>query len=260
MTTLANKVVWVTGASGGIGEALARQAAEAGARLVLTARRESELERVRQACPDPSRVAVLPADLLVEDAEALAMRAEAFFGAIDVLVNNAGVTQRATVLETQMATYRHIFELDTFVPIALTKALLPGMVERRGGHVVTVSSVVGYISSPGRSGYAAAKHALHGFFDAARAEHHRDGVRFTLACPGFVNTDISRNALRGDGSAHATMDKGQANGLPPEVCAQRIWRAVRRRRAEVFIGRESLVIYLRNWFPPLYRALIARIS
>jgi dehydrogenase/reductase SDR family member 7B len=164
------------------------------------------------------------------------------------------------VLDTTMDTYRRIMELDFFAVTALTKAVLPGMVQRGGGHVVVVSSVVGYISSPLRSGYAAAKHALHGFFDAAAAELWDQGVRFTLACPGFVRTQVSVNALAGDGSLYGRMDRRTAAGLAPEDCAQRIWRAVERNRYELLIGRERIAVYLRRWLPGVYHRLLRRID
>lgn len=260
MTDLAGKTVWITGASGGIGEALAVSAAQRGARLVLTARREDELRRVQAACGGAEHAAVLPADLLDCDAEALAARAAQCFGPIEVLVNNAGLSQRGTVRDTTMATYRKLFELDFFATVALSKAVLPGMVERRAGHIVVVSSVVGYISSPLRSGYAAAKHALHGFFEALAAEHWREQVHVTLACPGYVRTQVSVNALTGSGQAHGRMDAGQAKGMDPARCAEKIWRAVERERAEVLIGREAAAVYLKRWLPGLYAAILKRVN
>jgi dehydrogenase/reductase SDR family member 7B len=259
MTRLAGKVVWITGASGGIGEALAVSASRRGARVVLTARREAELARVRQACADPAQAAVLPLDLLaLGDPAAALARAEAFFGPVDVLVNNAGISQRSTVMDTSLEVYRRIFELDFFATVALTKAVLPGMVRRKSGHVVVVSSVVGYISSPLRSGYAAAKHALHGFYDALRAEHWRDGVKVTLACPGYVRTDVSLNAVTGDGGRHGKVDPSIARGVDPALCAEKIWRAVEKEREEVLIGREALVVYLKRFFPAVFSFAVNR--
>ena len=259
LTRLAGKVVWITGASGGIGEALARDAAARGAKLILTARRAAELERVRAACADPARVAVHPLDLLaMGDPDAAARAAERHFGPVDVLVNNAGISQRSRVLETSMEVYRRIFELDFFATVALTKAVLPGMVQRKSGHVVVVSSVVGYISSPLRSGYAAAKHALHGFYDAARAEHWRDGVKFTLACPGYVRTNVALNAVDGKGGTWGRNDASIAKGLDPVVCAEKIWRAVEKDRDEVLVGKEALVVYLKRFLPGVFSWAVNR--
>lgn len=263
MTQLANKIVWITGASGGIGEALAQLAAKRGAKLVLSARRVSELERVRQSCPRPQDVAVLPLDLAhLDDPDAAALQAEAFFGPIEILVNNAGISQRTTALETSMAVYRQLLEVDFFAPIALSKALFPGMLKRGSGHIVVVSSVFGHIAMARRSGYAAAKHALHGFFDCARIELGDQGIRVTLACPGFVKTDISKNALLGDGSAFGQVDKDIGNGMEPGVCAEQIWRAVEKNQYEVLIaGKERVAVYFKRFLPlSLYTAFARRLK
>jgi short-subunit dehydrogenase len=259
MTQLAGKVIWITGASAGIGEAMALAASRRGAKLVLSARRAGELERVKHLCADPSQAAVYPLDLLELGDPAAAVRdAEKHFGPVDVLVNNAGVSQRSRVMDTTLDVYRQIFELDFFATVALTKAVLPGMVQRKSGHVVVVSSVVGYISSPLRSGYAAAKHALHGFYDAARAELWRDNVKFTLACPGYVKTDVSVNAITGSGGRHGKVDPSIARGVEPSVCAEKIWRAVEKDREEVLVGREALVVYLKRYLPALFSYAVNR--
>ncbi len=259
MTQLKDKVVWITGASSGIGEALAMAASAGGAKLVLSARRETELQRVKNACANPQQVAVLPLDLTDFDAEDAISKAASFFGPVDILVNNAGISQRGTVLQTEMAVYRRIFELDFFACVALTKALLPGMVANRGGHIVTISSVVGYVGTPLRSGYAAAKHALHGFYDALRAEVWREGVKVTLICPGFIKTNVSLNAITGDGGTHGLMDSGQLGGMEPAECARQIWAAVTTDREEVLIGaKEALFVRLKRYLPGLMSYAIKR--
>ncbi|WP_028081317.1 SDR family oxidoreductase [Solimonas soli] len=258
MTDIAGRTIWITGASSGIGEALALLASRRGAKLVLSARRVDELERVRAACADPARVAVLPLDLTAFDAAAALRAAEAFFGPIEVLVNNAGISQRSLLVDTGMDVYRRIMELDFFAPVALTKALVPGMRARGGGHVVVISSVVGKMGTPLRTGYAAAKHALHGFYEAARAELWREGLKFTLVCPGFIRTQVSVNAITGDGGRYARMDAGQEKGMDAEACAARIWAGVGRDAEELYVGREKLAIYAKRWAPSLVSALIKR--
>jgi dehydrogenase/reductase SDR family member 7B len=254
---IADKVVWITGASGGIGEALAVAASRRGAKVILSARRAGELERVKARCADPARAAVYPLDLLqMPDPAAVAAGAERFFGPVDVLVNNAGISQRSRVLDTSMDVYRRIFELDFFATVALTQAVLPGMVRRKRGNVVVVSSVVGYISSPLRSGYAAAKHALHGFYEALAAEHWRDNVRVTLVCPGLIRTNVSINAVTGSGGTHGHMDPGQAGGTDPAVCAEAAWRGVEKERAEVYVGKFSWVIYLKRFLPGVWARMV----
>ena len=259
MTQLKDKVVWITGASSGIGEALAVAASAEGAKLILSARRQTELERVRQLCAHPANVALLPLDLTAFDAADAARRAAGFFGNVDVLVNNAGISQRSTVLDTGMEVYRRIFELDFFACVALTKALLPGMVAAKAGHIVTISSVVGYVGTPLRSGYAAAKHALHGFYDALRAEVWREGVQVTLICPGFIRTNVSLNAITGDGGQHGLMDSGQLNGMEPAECARQIWAAVAAGREEALIGRkEAIFVRIKRHLPGLLSYAIKR--
>ena len=259
MNSLKDKVIWITGASSGIGEALAIAAAAQGAKLVLSARRESELLRVKSICASAQNVAVLPLDLTNFDAAVAAARAADFFGPIDLLVNNAGISQRGTVVQTEMAVYRRIMELDFFACVALTKALLPALVARKSGHIVTISSVVGYVGTPLRSGYAAAKHALHGFYDALRAEVWREGVKVTLICPGYIKTNVSLNAITGDGGKHGLMDSGQLRGMEPAECAAQIWAAVAAGREEALIGaKEAVFVRLKRFFPGLMSYAIKR--
>lgn len=263
MTDLRDKVVWITGASGGIGEALAQRAAARGAKLILSARREAELDRVRQSLPRPQDAALLPVDLgQFDDANALAERAADFFGPVDVLANNAGLSQRTSALDTDMAGYRHLMEVDFFAPIALTKALLPQWVARGAGHCMVVSSVFGHIAMARRTGYAAAKHALHGWYDCARIELGTQGIHFTLACPGFVRTGISVNALGPGGKPLGRSDHDIDGGMAPEVCAEKIWRAVERNEYEVVIaGKERVAVWLKRFGPlRLYTAFARRLK
>jgi dehydrogenase/reductase SDR family protein 7B len=258
MTDLANKVVWITGASSGIGEALATSAARQGAKLILSSRREAELQRVRSLCLDPAKVAVLPLDLTSFDAEAAATQAATFFGPIDILVNNAGISQRSQATETTMAVYRQIFELDFFATVALAKALVPSMTARKSGHIVVISSVAGKFGAPLRTGYSGAKHALHGFFESLRGEVWRDGVKITLVCPGYIRTNISFKAITGDGREHGKLDSGQENGMAPERCAEVIWNGVAKDREEILVGREALLVHFKRHAPALFSAVLKR--
>jgi len=260
MTRLRDQVVWITGASAGIGEALAIEAAHRGARLVLSARRASELKRVRAACVDPSRVSVLPLDLLDCDIEAVRATAEGLQGPIDVLVNNAGASSRGTVLESDVEVYRKIMELDFFAPLALTKSVLPGMVARRHGHVVMIGSVVSRIGTPKRSAYASAKHALAGYTECARAELWREGIRFSLVMPGFVRTAVTKNALGPDGLPIGVDSDLTENGIATERCAQAICDGVERNAEEIVVGGiETQMLRLKRWAPPLSSFVIKRV-
>ena len=243
------KVVWVTGASSGIGEAVAVAFSKEGAKLILSSRNAAELERVRQACAGSGH-RVAPFDLT---------RPDSFpsFGDVDVLVHSGGVSQRALAIDTDLATDRAIMELDFFGTVALTKAVLPSMLARKSGHIVPISSVVGYVGTPLRSTYSAAKHALHGFFDSLRAEVAKDGIAITIICPGYIRTNVSRNALTGDGTPLGTMDPTHAHAMSPEECAQRIVDAVAKRKQEVVIGgKEGWAVPLKRFFPGIVARMV----
>jgi len=232
-----DKIVWITGASSGIGEALAIAWSREGARVILSARNAAELERVRQLCANPERHVVKPLDLT--DGAAIANTAEEVlreFGHVDILVHSGGVSQRSLAAETDIATDRQIMELNYFGTVALTKALLPSMLARRSGHIVPISSVIGYVGVPLRSAYAASKHALHGFFNALRAETHKQGIRVTIVCPGYIRTKVSENALRGDGTRYGKIDDTHKDAMLPDEAAPAILRGVANGKREVHIG------------------------
>ncbi|MBL9188171.1 MAG: SDR family oxidoreductase [Opitutaceae bacterium] len=256
----AGQVVWITGASSGIGEASALAFAREGARLVLSSRRPAELERVRRTCARPDDHFVLPLDLAQSgNFPALVAEVLARCGRIDVLVNNGGVSQRALAMDATETVERALMEVDYFGPVALTKAVLPAMRARHAGHIVVVSSVMGYLGTPGRSTYAAAKHALHGYFDSLRAEIWREGIRVTIVCPGYVNTAISEHAVGPRGEQHGRTDGTHRTGITPEKCAAAIVRGVARGREEVFVGGwEVAGIYVKRLAPWLLSRIVRR--
>lgn len=248
------KTVWITGASSGIGEALAVAWSREGANVILSARNEGELERVRAACVNPGRHRVLPIDLT--DMSAIAAAA-ATVPRVDVLVHSGGVSQRSLVVETELATDRAIMEVNYFGTIALTKAVLPSMLARRSGHLVPISSVIGHVGIPTRSAYSASKHALHGFFDTLRAENARNGIRVTIVCPGYIRTNVSENALRGDGTRYGKLDDTHRNAMLPEDAAPRIIDGVTKNKLEVRVGgKEVHAIALQRFFPNLAARLV----
>ncbi len=260
MGTYANKTVWVTGASSGIGEALTYEFAKQGANLIISARRIDELARVQEHCPDPSKVQVLALDLAAQDtfatktAEALAL-----FGQVDVMVHNAGISQRSLAKDTSVDVDRRLMEINYLGTVALTKTLLPHFLARKSGQFVVVTSLVGIIGSPLRSGYAASKHALHGFFDSLRAELSSDNIGVTIICPGYIATDVSVNALTGDGSKQNSMDAKTAAGLQPEEAAKQMVRDISNGKLEVYIGKgETWAIYLKRFFPGIFAKVLAK--
>ncbi|MGB3465709.1 MAG: SDR family oxidoreductase [Cyclobacteriaceae bacterium] len=260
-----NNVIWITGASSGIGEALALELSKKPVKLILSARRESELLRVRDSCLETGKAQIMVLPLDLADAESLpdkTKEAEYLFGKVDILINNGGISQRDMIINTSMEVDRKLMEVNYFGSIALSKYLLPKMVERKSGHHVIVTSAVGIISTPKRSAYSASKHALHGFYDALRAEHHLDNIKVTIVCPGYVKTNISYNALMGNGKRQNKLDNAQANGLTSEYTAKKIIAAINQEKQEVYIGgfKEKLGIYMKRFFPYIYSVAVRKMA
>ena len=255
MTQIKGSIILLTGASSGIGEGLAYELAKKGAKVILAARREEELKRVKSRCAHQENIETLTLDLSKsEEIAAKAQTAESFFGPIDLLINCGGISQRDKVINTDLQVDRRLMEVNYFGTIALSKALLTDMINRKSGHYVIITSATGIISTPLRSSYAASKHALHGFFDALRAEVFEDNIQVTMVLPGYIKTQISMNALVGDGSKQNTMDQAQAAGMSAEECAKRIIRAIEKNKEEVYIGglKEVAGIYLKRFFPSIF--------
>jgi dehydrogenase/reductase SDR family member 7B len=254
----ADKVAWVTGASSGIGAALAHELAARGASLALSARREDELRNVKGTCANAERHFVLPLDMTEPAAfEPSVRKVLDQFDRIDLLVHCAGISQRAHAAETKIDIDRRIMEVNYFGPVALTKQVLPSMQARHTGQIVVVSSLLGKFGARSRSAYCASKHALIGFFDSLRAEEAANGITVTMICPGFVSTNASRNALHGDGTPHGKMDELIAHGLTSDECARQIVRAIERRRREVYIaGKEKFALYLSRFAPGLFSRIM----
>jgi short-subunit dehydrogenase len=261
--SFSGKVVWITGASSGIGEALVQAFASLGSKIILTARREEELKRVQHENELTNENSlILPMDLYhTENIAESVEKIKEKFGTIDILICNAGVVQRFAVNESTIEVDRQIMELNFFAVTTLTKNVLPIMLEKKAGHIVVISSVMGKLSLPNRSMYAASKHALHGFFDALRIEVFRENIGVTVVCPGYVKTNISINALNADGKKYGKMDTGQENGISPQKCANGIINAIRKNKDEVFIGgKELLAITFNRLFPRLFRFIVKRVA
>ena len=258
-----NKVVWITGASSGIGKAVAIAFSKQEANLILSSRNLEKLEEVKHLCAYPDKVKLLKVDLNdYHNFEQLTQEAISLFNGIDLLINNGGISQRSLAKNTTITVDKRIFDTNYFGTVALTKTLLPHFVSKKSGHFVVITSVVGKIGTPLRTSYAASKHALHGFFDSLRAEIHDDNIAVTLVCPGFVNTDVSINALTGDGSRQNTMDKSTANGLSPDYFAKIMLKAIARKKQEIVIGGklEVLAVYVKRFFPKVLARLIRKLD
>lgn len=251
MQNFNNKIVWITGASDGIGKEMAIQMAEQGATIILTARSVDKLNAVKVELKGDGHF-VYPMDLLkVDEIQKGAEEVLREIGHVDILVNNAGISQRSLAKNTSLAVDRKIMEIDYFAVVALTKAVLPQMIDRKDGHIVTISSVAGKIGAPMRSAYCGAKHAVIGFMDVLRAETYAEGIKVLVVTPGSVKTNISVNALEGDGKKHNVTDPLIANGIPVEVCVQKIVKGIKNDTKELLIAdtKTSLAVYLRRFFP-----------
>jgi short-subunit dehydrogenase len=248
-----NKVIWITGASSGIGESLAYAFSFRGAKLILSSRRYDELERVKHTCRAPENVKILPLDLSdIPSLEGKTAEAIACFGEIDIMMHNGGISQRSLIIETDLEVHRRVMELDYFSYVAITKALLPHFTQRKSGHFVVTSSIMGKIGTPKRSAYAAAKHALHGFFDCLRAEVSADNIKVTILTPGYIHTSISLHALTKNGAKLGVQSENIVNGLSPGRAAVQILNAIKKGSYESYIGKfsgEKIVLWLNRFAP-----------
>jgi short-subunit dehydrogenase len=247
MTTISGKTAWVTGASSGIGEALAKGLAARGGRIILSGRRVNELQRVAGAVG--GEALILPFEATEFDAlPGVVAKALAWTGGVDILINNAGVSQRSLALDTTFDTYRRLMDIDFFAPVRITQLVLPSMVERRSGRIVIISSVAGKVGAPLRTAYCAAKHAAIGYFDALRAEVEKAyGVGVSVVTPGSVRTAIAVNAMTGEGGARGRSDENIDNGMAPEKAAEIILDGLVEGRREIVVaeGMELAALQLR---------------
>ena len=259
-----NKIVWITGASSGIGESLAYTFAAKGAHLVLSARRETELQRVAETCQAQGvSVLVLPFDMV--DLSSHGKQVEQViqtFGRIDVLVLNAGVSQRSFVLDTKFDVYRNLFEVNFFSIVHLVQQVIPVFQNQHAGIFVPIASVAGRISTPRRAAYGATKHALIGFFDSVRAELHAHGVQVTTILPGYIRTEISLHAMNEHGEKYGKMDPNQAKGLDPQIAAQKMVEAVAAGKNYFFVGGalERFGLFVQRLFPSVLPFMLRKIK
>jgi len=250
--TLQSQTIWITGATSGVGEGMATVFHREGANLILSGRRQDELERVKASCAEGiGRITLVPFDITSADARgAAAQTVLEQFERIDVLVNNAGIGQRSLAKDTFEDVDRRIMEVDFFGPIALTKLVLPRMIEQQSGHLVVTSSVAGKHAVPFHSTYCAAKHALHGFFDTLRIEHLNDNIAVTLLVIAGIRSHVFEHALTGDGTEYGRNDWGDDVGMTAEACAERVVDALVKREPEVLISieeaKQALVLKEKN--------------
>ncbi|MCK4663885.1 MAG: SDR family oxidoreductase [Bacteroidales bacterium] len=258
-----DKVVWITGASSGIGEALAYSLANEKSKLIISSYEKDELNKVKDNCLKLTKECYAIVFNLLYPEEILKATKEVLkkYDKIDILINNGGISQRSLIIETPIELDRKIMEINYFGGITLTKAILPSMIKNNGGHIVVTSSISGRFGFPLRSAYAASKHAIYGFYETLRTELYKDKINVTIVCPGRIKTNISRNALTKNGSSHGIMDAGQEEGISVEKCAKKIIRAIKKNKKEVLIGgKEILMVYIKRFFPRLFNKIVLKIN
>lgn len=257
------KTAWITGASSGIGEALAKRLAGLNARVIISSNDIAELNRVEEEIKAMgASVLSIPFDLSnPEEVEKAVDSILADNEEIHFLFNNGGISQRNKALETTLLIDRKIMEVNYFSGVILSKKILPRMIAQGGGHIIVTSSISGIFGFPLRSAYAAAKHALHGFYESLWTEYQDKNIRTTIICPGRVKTNISLHAIGKDGLAHGKMDSGQATGISPEKCAKQILIAVKKNKRQAFIGGKELILaWIKIYFPWLFYKLVLKIK
>lgn len=260
MLEFKGKTVLITGGGSGIGEAMACQYAMKGTNVILTGRRMETLERVQQKCLALGVQAwCRTVDMeKPESIDALVEWINAEGHKIDFLLLNAGISQRALTLETDISVDRRLMEVNYFGGIHLVKALKYMFLER-GVHIAVVSSVSGVFGFPVRSAYCASKHAIHGFYETIALEYPQ--IRTTILIPGRIHTDVSRNALDGNGKATGIMDPGQANGYDVDKCARKAIKAIARGRHQKVIGGfDTIMVPFYKYIPCLFRLIARNVS
>ncbi len=257
-----NKTVWITGASSGIGRALAIHFSAIGANVILSARNSEKLLETLNQCPVQENIRLLPLDL--EDYESVGRKVDtalALFKGVDLLINNGGISQRGLAVETPILVDKKIIDVNYFGTVALTKAILPHFIAKKSGQIAVTSSVVGKYGSPVRTSYAASKHAIHGFFDSLRAEVHQYNIGVTIICPGPINTNISENAITANGKRQNKKDDAIAGGISPDVLAKKYIKALQKNKQEAWIGKkEVFAIYIKRFFPTLFSRIIRNVK
>lgn len=251
-TTTEAKVVLITGASSGIGKALAFEYAQQGYAIAIAARNMEALQAVAKAC-QASAADVLPikADVSQEaDCRAMVQACMDKYQRLDVLINNAGISMRAMFRDLDLEVMRRVMDVNFWGTVYTTKYALPHLLEAKGS-VVGVISIAGHLGLPARSAYSASKHAVRGFLDTLRIEHLKEGLHVLVAAPGFTASNIRHTALTADGSQQGATPRQEDKMMTAEEVAQRIAKAVKRRKAELILTfvEGKLSVFLKKWAP-----------
>lgn len=258
------KIAWITGASSGIGRSLALAFNSAGYGVIISARRADVLAELATEMKYPEHCKVVPLDLQRhEEASTWAAKALATYGRIDILINNGGMGHLGTALEMPLDVEKRVMDVNFWGAVALTKAVLPHMLERNSGQIWSVASILGFFGSPKLAAYAASKFAMVGYMESLQYELRGTGVHAGLVSPGFVNTQVTLSSIGPDGKAIGTNSTAQENGMLPDVFARKFLKYCERKRPRkhVMIGRyELLAVYLKRWWPALFFLLYGNMT
>ncbi len=256
---LNNKTIWITGASSGIGEAIAKEMAKKKVTLILSARRVEELERVKRECKSTdATIIVYPLDLeknknaqlWVDDILNLAPK-------VDVLINNGGVGHFGNVTAMEAEVERKVLEVNFWGQVMLTKAILPHMIKNNSGTIATVGSIVGKFGSPGLAAYSASKHALYGYFESLRQELRNTAILIMMITPGFINTNVTKASYTKDGKVYGKNSVAQEKGLAPEVMAKTVVKRIEQEKNNAVIGKwEIFSVPFKKFAPNLFYSIM----
>ncbi len=257
------KTIWITGASSGMGKALAERLASEGCRLIISGRdavgMQATADKIKSLGSD---AVIVPLDM--SDAEGIKNAVDKTLASgekVDALYQFAGISQRSLAVETKIESTRKIMEVNYFGVVVMATAILPHMIKNGGGQLVGVSSLVGKFGFPYRSAYSSSKHALHGFFETVLAENAKHNIKVSMLIPGRIDTNISKFAINKDGKEHGEMDPGQANGMKADKAANIIFKGLKKEKKEILVGgKELLMVHIRRFLPALYYKLAQKIK
>lgn len=265
--TLDSLTVWITGASSGLGEALALEFAKHGATLILSGRNSEKLEAVKQKCNDSHKHFTVAFDLLDnEQTKQAYQQIKSYLTEndlkIDWLINNAGISQRSLIMDTSEQVERQLMEINYFSQTRLSRLVLPDMIAQGGGKIVMVSSVAGLLGTQYRGAYSAAKAAIHMWANSLRAELSNKNIAVATIFPGFVNTNVSINALVGDGSTQGTMDEATGKGLSAEAFAKQVIQALAAGEEYIIVAgqKEKLATFINRLSPAHLYKIIRKVK
>lgn len=256
------KIIWITGASSGMGEALALEAIKHEAKVIISARNGEKLKTLCAQIGNDSNCFVLPFDVSkIENAHALVNAVIEKFGRIDILINNAGIAQKSFALETSRQVEQQIMDTNFYGIVTLSKAVATQMINQGGGQIAVTTSLLGKFGLPMYAAYCASKHALYGYFDAWRGELKSKNVNINIVCPGNINTNVSYNSLLGNGELMKQNSPAQAKGMDAHIAAQKILKAISKNQRHTYIGRfDILAVPFRNFAPGIFYWLIGKMQ